>query len=76
MRSEFQFWWTKTEQCYRVEFVFRRADGSSLGFDFHWTHKGDGFSLWRPIRVYFWGFLKFAATLLALWAALRTLGFV
>lgn len=74
MRSWLLAWSFGTELGTRVGIAFRSTKGTELGLEFYWLRNGNEPGLLRRSGRILWRMLKVAATLLALWAALRTLG--
>lgn len=74
MRSWLLAWSFGTERGTRVGIAFRSTKGTELGLEFYWLRNGNELGLLHRSGRTVWRILKIAATLLGLWAALRTLG--
>ncbi len=76
MRRTLQISWVRTERGYQVGFVYRKANGTELVLRFqHQLYNGNELGLLHRSGRALWRSLKVVVALLALWAALRTLGF-
>lgn len=75
MRSMLQISWGTNERGYRVEITYRHTKGTELVLTLQRPSDGNELGLLHRSGMALWRSLKVVVTLLALWAALRTLGF-